>query len=276
MVLVLSLLPAILSSGAVISDYPSIVASFAATLAAVLYLLHIRIVDEHRDFAHDTEHHITRPIQRGLISKKELRRISIVSVIIFLGIAISFGIYPLLFSLIMLAYSYLAGKEFFIGEKIRQYFFFYNSVNLIQMLLLQLFVYSIFAGAIPLTILLATHFLFTTVGSVIFEFVRKLKIPGQDGTGRDTYTWYLGFNNSLIIYIFLLAINTLLCLRIITLVSPNSIFWLQFCFCLGIIAVAIAVAHQVIRTRYSDRLMQLSFLFTYGVFNIIIYFIKIH
>ena len=171
-ILTLSLFPAILSSGVVVSSHPSILKALMALIASVAYLLHIRVIDEHRDFGHDSTHHVTRPIQTGLISKKELQKIDILAVAVLLGIAIISGGYALLLAITMLCYSYFAGKEFFLGEKIRQYFFFYNGVNLVQMILMQFFVYLIFTNTLPLGSLLFAHFLFTTIGTILFEFMR--------------------------------------------------------------------------------------------------------
>ncbi len=274
-ILALSLFPAILSSGAIVATHPSILKALLAVLASIAYLLHIRVIDEHRDFHHDNTHHVSRPIQTGLISKKELGKIDILSIAILLGVALVSGVYATGVALFMLFYSYLAGKEFFIGEKIRKYFFFYNAINLVQMLLMQIFVYLIFTNNLSLNTLLITHFLFTTVGTIIFEFVRKVKIPGDDGTGKDTYTWHLGFGNSIVIYIILALANVFLFLRVTNLISTHHFTWLIFAGLLVIILISQAVIHWVKKKRLTDQLLQLSFLLSYGILNLIIYFIKL-
>ena len=275
-VLILSLIPAVLSSGIVVSLHPTIFQTCSALAASVAYLLHIRIIDEHRDFGHDNAHHVTRPIQTGVISKEELQYVDIAAVVLLLLIAVTAGLYGVAIAAIMLIYSYLAGREFFIGEKIRQYFFIYNGVNLIQMLLMQLFVYTIFAHPFPISILVLAHFLFTTVGTVIFEFVRKIKRPGWDGTGKDTYTWYIGFNNAIITYIVLLSSNALLFFWIIALISSHATLWLFSSAGLAVATLSVAIVHRVKKTHQTDQLMQLSFLVLYGFFNIAIYFLKLY
>ena len=274
-ILALSLFPAILSSGAIVATHPSILKAFLAVVASIAYLLHIRVIDEHRDFHHDNTHHVSRPVQTGLISKKELGKIDILSIVVLLGVALFSGVYATGVAVFMLFYSYLAGKEFFIGEKIRQYFFFYNAINLVQMLLMQVFVYLIFTNTLSLNALLIAHFLFTTVGTIIFEFVRKVKIPGDDGTGRDTYTWHLGFGNSIIIYVMLALANVFLFLRVADLISNQHFTWLIFSGLLGIILISQAVIHWIKKKRLTDQLLQLSFLLSYGILNLIIYFIKL-
>lgn len=245
-----------------------------ALIAAISYLLHIRVIDECRDFEHDNRHHSTRPIQSGTISRKELRKLDGLAVATFAAIAAFLGAYSMALGLIMLGYSYFAGKEFFFGEKIRQHFFIYNGTNIVQMFLMQLFIYIIFAGSIPLTALVATHFVFTSVGTVISEFVRKIKTPGNDGTGKDTYTWYVGFNKAIMVYISLLLLNGSLFFMITTLLTPNTVIWMFFAAGAAIVAILFALAHLVKRSYLTDKLMQLFFLIMYGAFNVAIYFLR--
>jgi len=275
-ILAISLFPAILSSGAIMSYHPTFLQMGYALIASITYLLHIRIIDEHRDFDHDNVHHSTRPLQIGLISKDELRYVDILAVSIFIFTAINIGYLALAVAIIMLGYSYLAEKEFFIGEKIRRYFFGYNAVNLVQMLLMQVFVYTVFANPFPFNKLIIFHFLFTSIGTIIFEFVRKLKIPGDDGSGKDTYTWYLGFNRSISIYQALLFLNATLFFLVATTISTHTIILLFFAFGLAILTVPSILIHKRKKTHLTDQIMQLSFLLLYGVFNIAIYFLKIN
>jgi hypothetical protein len=271
-VLGLSLLPAALSSAVVVSVHPSVARVGMVIAASLAYLLHIRIIDEHRDYRHDNIHHADRPVQAGIISKGELQIIDFIAASVLVAIAAVAGPTALAVVGAMLAYSYLAGVEFFVGEKIRRHFFTYNIANLLQMLLMQIFVYSVFANTIPLTFLVAMHFLFTTVGTIVFEFVRKIKMPGDDGTGRDTYTWYLGFNRALVIFIFLALVDTALFFKLASLLSSHVIGLLISAVCAAILVCLAVAGHWLTKTRQTDQLMQLSFLVVYGAFNLALYF----
>lgn len=272
-ILGLSLLPAALSSAVIVSTHPTGIQVVLAVVASLAYLLHIRVIDEHRDYGHDNIHHTTRPIQAGVISREELWYVDFVAVAILIITAAIAGWSALITVAIMLTYSYLAGKEFFVGEKIRRSFFVYNGANLLQMLLMQIFVYSVFANPIPLNLLVLTHFLFTTIGTVVFEFVRKLKIPGDDGTGKDTYTWYLGFNNSMAIYLLLVLLNAALFFKISTMLSSHLVGLLIFSVCAASLTSFTVLIHWLKKQRQTDQLMQLSFLLMYGAFNLAIYFL---
>jgi len=273
--LLISLIPAVLSSGAVAVGSPALLQCVIALIASVLYLLHIRIIDEHRDFGHDNEHYKSRPIQIGVISKKELQRIDLLVLFFIVFIAAVAGVYALGVAVTMLIYSYIAGKEFFQGEKLRRHFFAYNSINLVQMLLMQILVYALFIDSVPLTLLILSHFLFTSTGTIIFEFLRKLKVPGEDGTGRDTYTWYLGFSKALWIYLGFFIVNTALFLWIMSMISSSLAIWVALSVVAMILATTWILVHFKYRNRKTEQLLQLSFLLQYGILNLIIYLVII-
>lgn len=272
-ILALSLIPAILSSAAIVSAHPTIFEGIVALVASVTYLLHIRVIDEHRDFEHDNHHHADRPVQINTISRHELQLVDMVAVFLLVAIAVMAGMRAVIVMVIMLLYSYLAGKEFFVGEKIRRHFFVYNGVNLVQMLLMQIFVYSIFSNSFQFSLIVGIHFLFTTVGTIVVEFIRKLKIPGDDGTGKDTYTWYLGFNNSLIIYSVLVLLNAVLFFWLSTMISSHVTWMLVFTLCLLGYAYFGVILHRTKKTHRTSQIMQLLFLSMYGILNIAIYFL---
>ncbi len=87
-VLAISLLPAVFSSAAVVSSHPTLLAGLGALLASVAYLLHIRVIDEHRDFEHDNQHHVGRPVQINTISKNELQIVDMVAVFFLIAISV--------------------------------------------------------------------------------------------------------------------------------------------------------------------------------------------
>lgn len=273
-ILSLSLLPAILSTSAIVNKTPSLLQIIGGLIASILYLLHVRIIDEKRDFHHDSKYHKSRPLQTGIISIRELQIIDVYVVLIFIAIAMFAGIYTFLIGLLMLGYSFVASKEFFMGEKLRQHFFLYNIINTNQSFIMQLFAYSFFAGFIPFTTLVVLHFIFTCIGTIIFEFVRKIKIPGMDGVGKDTYTWYLGFNNAIVIYIIFVILSIIFFHRIMTTITGQSTFWLLISTILFCFTLLFAFMHLIKKTNRTEQFMQLSFVIVYAIFNLIIFYTK--
>lgn len=276
LILTVSLLPAILSSVAVVGAQISLVSIIAALSISIFYLLHTRIGDEHRDFEHDNLHHKGRPIQKGLISLSDLDKVDIFVTSLFILLLVFFGLNTFVFGIFLLVFTYVAKKDFFLGKKLRSYFFLYNFINLTQTAFLQVLIYIIFAGKIPLAYLVALHFFFTFVGTVIFEFLRKVYIPGTDGTGKDTYSWYLGFERAIFIYIVMALINLFIFFQITTVFSLNQSLWLFLSFALFAILVGFALLNINKKTVQLNQLMQLSFILTYSILNLAIYFIKFH
>ena len=274
--LLLSFLPAILSSTAVVSSAkPSMWQVILGLLAAVAYLFHIRVTDEHRDFAHDSTYHKTRPVQSGIISLAELKKIDKVAVSIFGAVALSGGNLTFGIALISITYTYFAGKEFYLGEKIRRRFFLYNAVNIVQMLLLQMFIYGFYSqGPFAFNAFVATHFAFTALGAVLFEFLRKLKIPKHESAGNDTYSARLGFRTAVLTYASLVLIDTLLFFRLAQMVASVHGFWFLLAGFSGILLVLWTFVHSLKKTDFTERVLQVLTLSAYGLFNVTIYFLK--
>lgn len=270
-VLGLSFLPAILGSGAVVAGQIEFKFVFIALVVSIAYLLHVRIVDDFRDHEHDLKHHKDRPISSGVITLKELRFIDWVAIAAFSLASLYSSLEALLVALVMLFYSYLAGKEFFLGVQFRRYFYLYNAINLVQILLLQILVYIIAGPAVSFTALITVHFLFTATGTVVFEFLRKVKSPGQDGTGKDTYTWFLGLNNALLIYAVFAIVNILLFIKAMFLIQATISYWIPISILLVAGTFSTLLIHKIRKEEKTNQFMQLSFMVMYGSFNILLF-----
>jgi len=270
-ILGLSLLPAILSSGAIVANPVSWRFGITALLVSLAYLLHARIIDEHRDFKHDLIHHPDRPLSTGAITMRELEYIDQLAVGALLLISITISLPAFLFTGIMLFYSFLAKKEFIIGPPFRRYFFTYNTVNLVQMWLLQILVYIIANENLTVTPLLLWHFSFTATGTIIYEFLRKVKTPGNDGTGEDTYTWFLGLRKALLAYGLLAIINIFMFIKIVPLLDNPLNNWSLISALLAILVFVSLTLHSFRQAERTNQLMQLMFMLMYGSFNLIIF-----
>jgi|GEM_PF-303123 len=90
-----------------------------------LYLFHLRVFDEHKDFAVDAKTRPDRPVQRGIVSLAELRAVGAIAVGLELAIAFGAGPRAGLWYLVPFAYSLLMYVEFFaprwLGARIHWY-----------------------------------------------------------------------------------------------------------------------------------------------------------
>jgi 1,4-dihydroxy-2-naphthoate octaprenyltransferase len=270
-VLGLSFLPAILSSGAVVVAQAEFKFVLIALIISIAYLLHVRIIDEFRDYEHDLRHHKERPVSSGIISLKELKVIDWLAIVAVPLASLYSGPEALLISVAMLLYSYFARNEFFLGLQFRRHFYLYNAVNLVQMLLLQILVYTIANPSFSFTTLVTVHFLFTTTGTIIFEFLRKVKSPGDDGTGKDTYTWFLGLDNALLIYAVFATFNILLFVKAMSLIPTEITYWIPVAMALAVGTYSTLFINKMRKEEKTNQLMQLSFMVMYGSFNILLF-----
>lgn len=272
-ILGLSFLPAILSSGAVVTRTGSIHFTFVilALVISLTYLLHVRIIDEFRDYDHDVRHHNDRPVPRGIVTLGELRIVNWVVIVLVIGSAAYAGSQTFAMATVMLLYSFLARNEFFLGMWLRKHFFVYNAVNLVQMLLLQVLVYTLADETFHFTSLILVHFLFTASGTIIFEFLRKVKTPGQDGTGQDTYTWFLGHNTALRIYAVCAILNILLFIKVLSVGQSAISYWAPVTLLLAAGTYISLLIHGFRKEERTNQLLQVSFMAMYGIFNILIF-----
>ncbi|MAG47164.1 hypothetical protein CL617_01040 [archaeon] len=196
---VLSSAAVVLGPGDVLSNH--ILGIFIALITSLLFMFHIRVLDEHKDYDFDTKYHMNRPVQRGLISLKELLTLNIIGLIILFSINVIVSTKATIFLLFAFGYTLIAGKEFFIKNWIRKRFFLYNLVNLLQLLFLQFYLYSIiepnFSFGNPI---LSIHFVFVLFNVGLLEFARKLKTKAEENEAQDTYSSKIGIRKASMIY----------------------------------------------------------------------------
>jgi len=269
-VLGFSFLPAILSSGAVVIGSVNIEFLTLSLIMSLAYLLHVRIIDEFRDYEHDLEHHKDRPLSVGAITLNDLRIVDWMAIMALVLSALYSSLQALIV-VVMLGYSFLARNEFFLGLKFRKHFYLYNAVNLVQMLLLQVLVYTLASETFVFTAVVLIHFLFTATGTIIFEFLRKVNSPGNDGTGQDTYTWFLGLSNALVVYAVFAVVNILFFVKIILLIPNVPAYLLPTSIVLVFATFGTLLLNKLRKEEKTNQLMQLSFMIMYGGFNILIF-----
>lgn len=273
--LVLSILPVILSSAVIVAHVtPNPFRVLIALIASLIFFFHIRVNDDCRDFDHDCLYHKDRPVQNGTISLSDLKNIDLILIGIFIVISIFQGIHSFGLAIFLLIYAYFAKKDFFVAKTIRKYFYVYNLINLFQMLVLQAYIYIFFSQNLQLNLFLAIHFVFIATGTIIFEFLRKLKVPDQEGQGKDTYSWHMGFGRSILFYLFLIAVNSFLFFTLAVSISSQISIWLLSSLLFIMVTLIFAYAYWIKRNTTTNNLLQFVSLLGYVFFNMIIYFIR--
>ena len=204
--LIFTTLSVVLSSAAIVVGPNESFSQFLwpiiiGTITCLFFMFNIRVFDDYKDKSFDTKFHANRPVQRGLISLKELSSINIISMLLQFVVNLFVSITALLWWLLALCYSLIARYEFFCKDFIKKRFILYNLMNLMQMFFLQIYLYALiepqFSFKDPL---IFVHFIFVLSNAVILEIARKLKPKRDESKGLDTYSGRYGVKKSALIY----------------------------------------------------------------------------
>jgi len=231
-VLIFTTLAVVLSSFAVALSNASIIQDYLfeagiAFITLVLFMFHIRVLDEYKDYHFDLKYHSTRPVQRGLISLRELLYMDILGLILMFSINVYFFPNSTFFILLALGYTIVTGNDFFLGKKIRKKFYLYNFLNMLQLLIFQFYLYHIVNpqfSFFELTLLL--HFVFVLLNISFLEVARKIQPVSSQKRGMDTYSERLGVSRVASVFTFIFFSVYLLFFWMLNLIgySPLIIF----------------------------------------------------
>ena len=157
--------------------------------SAVLFFM-LRVLDEHKDHDIDMQYRKELPVPRGLITLAELRWVggglSVLAVL--LNLLVMPAMLPLL--LVPAVYAALMGAEFFAPEWLRRHPMVYLHSHMLFLPAMDFYSTGLdwrLDGRLPgwsLGVFLSVTFL----NGLVVEFGRKLRAPGQEKEGVDTYS----------------------------------------------------------------------------------------
>ncbi|MBI4649243.1 MAG: hypothetical protein HY738_22265 [Bacteroidia bacterium] len=271
-ILFFTTLSVILSSASILSYQVSATRMSLVFISILLYLFHIRVVDEKRDFSHDSLYHKGRPVQRGVISLKELKLTDTAGIIIFIIISIVCDVKTISVAVSVLTLTYFAGKDFFIPHIIRKKFYIYNTVNMFQLILMQYYIYVAYLDSYNINIAMFIHLLFVFCNSALLEVVRKIKLSCNETDAMDTYSGRLGFSGSLAFCFIIGLINYIMCLWLLYIVSDRLFVYLFIVIPVFILLLFSVLLHNRIKKKTTEQLLLLSAVITYIGLNLIIFY----
>jgi 4-hydroxybenzoate polyprenyltransferase len=187
-----------------------------STLLGALTLLgffvHLRVFDEHKDYAEDCLHYPGRVLQRGLVTLRDLKILGALAIAAEAALSALRGpaafvgwLFPFAFSLLML-------KEFFVRGWLKRHFLIYAVSHLLVMPLLSLMVFSFATGRWPWEAPF-WFFVYAWVGFFVtfnWEVSRKIRAPGDEIEGVDTYTRVFGTYGAAWVVLLLRVVDTAL------------------------------------------------------------------
>ena len=199
----------------------------------ILYLFHNRLADDRRDYDFDIKFYPNRAVQKGLISLKQINNLSYIAIFLMVIIAGSFSFLSLAIFIILILYTLVAKKDFFLPKDFKEkHLFVYNFLNMLQILSLQIFIYVTIINSLDFTHFIYSHILFVFILSIQVEISRKIKpeislandfYSDRMGMGRSIILWgvfgiFSIINSAYLAYIIGIQLNTILFVEFIMLI----------------------------------------------------------
>ena len=189
-----------------------------------MFFFQLRITDEFKDYEEDLKYRSYRPVQRGIISLKILRKIGIATVIVQIILAHVINPKLIYFMLLVWVYMFLMTKEFFIKNWLTEKILIYALSHVVIMIFITLVIVkgtgyileshfletlylsleryekNIFIALIPL-------FALNYLNGIVLEIGRKTRKSDEEEHGVQTYSNLWGRKKAVIILSLLFIIE---------------------------------------------------------------------
>jgi len=178
----------------------------AATVAICMFML-MRIADEHKDFEEDSQFRPYRPVQRGLVTLKELRVIGII--LVFVQIVLSGWIDLRLIVLLALVYIWftLMTLEFGVPKWLKAHPSLYLASHMVILAFINLYITAVEwlprGGAFNFGLL--AYMVSSYCDGTVVEVGRKLRAKENEEYGVDTYTHIWGSKRAIVVWMVFLT-----------------------------------------------------------------------
>ncbi len=174
-------------------DWPRPGAVATAFACCLLMFLQLRIADEFKDFGEDLEFRPYRPVQRGLVTLRQLGVLFVACAVVQFGLAWLRS--PALVPLLLIAWGYLAlmSREFFVPDWLKARPLLYLASHMFIMPLVDLFAtgcdWTASSSGQPGSVAGLGWFLGASYfNGVVIEIGRKVRSPVDEERGVRTYS----------------------------------------------------------------------------------------
>lgn len=269
-ILLFTTLSSILSSAAVCPTRPDYLQMVLAFVVTMLFLYHIRVIDESRDLENDTDLHPERPVQRGVITLKQLFVTDFIGLAFCLALAIYAGVPSLAITLVILAFTTLAWKDFFAKPFFARRPVLYHIVNSPQMVFILWNIYAIYTKSYEINYLMLIQMLLIYNGIFIIEVIRKIKPVVTDTA--DTYSSSMGVNKAIWFSITMIVSGYLIFALLLNGLEVMTATNLLLGALTSMMATGVMLLHKKQRSVFSEKLMVVGVVIYYVGLNLIIYY----
>jgi hypothetical protein len=207
-------------------NQPSAIPLTLMTAVYFLIFLHLRIFDEHKDYAVDSVRFPERVLSKGWVTLAGLRKIGAVVIPLELLLAAFVGTRFLEATVALILYSLLMLKEFFIADWLKRHMVIYGISHMAILYLMVLGVFYGLGDTVLPGISLFNQPLMLYAANVFFwvyslEIARKIRVPDAEKPDVDTYSKLLGPMNAVYATLICQAAG-LICLKASRLYDSNT------------------------------------------------------
>lgn len=188
------------------------VTTLLGAVTLLCFFFHLRVFDEHKDYAEDLVHYPHRVLQSGVVTLRHLKLLGGLAIAAEIVLSALRGPAAFVAWLAAFLFSVLMLKELFVPGWLKRHFLVYAVSHLLVMPLLALMVFSFATGRWPWE----APFWFGVYAWVGFfvtfnwEVSRKIRAPEDEIEGVDTYTRVFGTYGAAYIVLLIRVIDTAL------------------------------------------------------------------
>lgn len=187
-----------------------------------MFFFQLRITDEFKDYEEDLKYRAYRPVQRGVISLKTLRKIGIATVIIQIMLAHVIDPEIIYFMIFVWIYMFLMAKEFFIKKWLTKRILIYALSHVVIMVFITLVIVEATQYIVPKNIFdvfilqwyrhnidfaLIPLFTLNYLNGIVLEIGRKTRRADEEEHGVQTYSKLWGRKKAVVVLSLLFIIE---------------------------------------------------------------------
>ena len=187
-----------------------------------MFFLQLRITDEFKDYEEDLKYRSYRPVQRGVVTLKTLRKIGIATVTIQIILAHVIDPEIIYFMIFVWIYMFLMAKEFFIKKWLTKRILIYALSHVVIMVFITLVIVEATQYIVPKNIFdvfilqwykhnidfaLIPLFALNYLNGIVLEIVRKTRRADEKEHGVQTYSKLWGRKKAVVVLSLLFVIE---------------------------------------------------------------------
>ena len=187
-----------------------------------MFFLQLRITDEFKDYEEDLKYRSYRPVQRGVVTLKTLRKIGIATVTIQIILAHVINPKIIYYMMLVWIYMFLMSKEFFIKKWLTKRILIYALSHVVIMVFITLVIVEATQYIVPKNIFdvfilqwykhnidfaLIPLFALNYLNGIVLEIGRKTRKTDEEEHGVQTYSKLWGRKKAVVILSLLFVIE---------------------------------------------------------------------